>query len=226
MAVPQEYKHSVSELNILVVDDYPIIRYGIRALLETRSGWKICSEAATGQAAVQQVKRWKPQVVVLDLGLPDIHGLEVIPKIIEIHPPVRILALTDHEPREMASQALASGARGLVTKSDGLDAVIRGVQALARGKSFHSPQARAFIKEGAVGRTDAGSGDALAALTSRELQILKILAEGKTNKQVGAALDVSVRTVEAHRASLMRKLGLHSLSDLIYFAIRKRIVRI
>jgi DNA-binding NarL/FixJ family response regulator len=226
MAVPQEYKHSVSELNILVVDDYPIIRCGIRTLLEAKPGWKICGEAATGKAALQKVMRWKPQVVVLDLGLPDIHGLEVIPKIIEIHPQARILALTDHDPRETASQALASGARGLVTKSDGLGEVIRGVQALALGKSFHSPQARASIKDGSGGRTDPGSGDALAALTSRELQILKILAEGKTNKQVGAALDVSVRTVEAHRASLMRKLGLHSLSDLIYFAIRKRIVRI
>jgi CheY-like chemotaxis protein len=118
MAVPQEYKHSVSELNILVVDDYPIIRCGIRTLLEAKPGWKICGEAATGKAALQKVMRWKPQVVVLDLGLPDIHGLEVIPKIIEIHPQVRILALTDHDLRETASQALASGARGLVTKSD------------------------------------------------------------------------------------------------------------
>ena len=224
MAAPQEYKHSVSELNILVVDDYPIIRYGIRTLLEARPGWRICSEAATGQAALQKVKRWKPQVVVLDLGLPDIHGLDVIPKIIAIHPKARILALTDHDPRETASQVLASGARGVVTKSDGLREVIRGVQALAQGKSFHSPQARAFIEDGTVGGTY--PNDALATLTSRELQILKLLAEGKTNKQVGAALDVSVRTVEAHRASLMRKLGLHSLSDLIYFAIRKRIVRI
>ena len=223
---PKKSKHSVSELNILVIDDYPIIRYGIRTLLEARPGWRVCSEAATGQAALQKVKRWKPQVVVLDLGLPDIHGLDVIPKIIAIHPQARILALTDHDPRETASQVLASGASGVVTKSDGLGEVIRGVQALALGKSFHSPQARASIKDGSGGRTDAGSGDALAALTSRELQILKILAEGKTNKQVGAALDVSVRTVEAHRASLMRKLSLHSLSDLIYFAIRKRIVRI
>ena len=221
---PKKSKHSVSELNILVVDDYPIIRYGIRTLLEARPGWRVCSEAATGQAALQKVKRWKPQVVVLDLGLPDIHGLDVIPKIIAIHPQARILALTDHDPRETASQVLASCARGLVTKSDGQGEVIRGVQALARGKSFHSPQARAFIEDGTVGGTD--PSDALATLTSRELQILKLLAEGKTNKQVGAALDVSVRTVEAHRASLMRKLSLHSLSDLIYFAIRKRIVRI
>jgi DNA-binding NarL/FixJ family response regulator len=221
---PKKSKRSVSELNILVVDDYPIIRYGIRTLLEARPGWRVCSEAATGQAALQRVKRWKPQVVVLDLGLPDIHGLDVIPKIIAIHPQARILALTDHDPRETASQVLASGARGVVTKSDGLGEVIRGVQALARGESFHSPQVRVVIEDGTVGGTD--PSDALATLTSRELQILKLLAEGKTNKQVGAALDVSVRTVEAHRASLMRKLSLHSLSDLIYFAIRKRIVRI
>lgn len=214
----------MSEIRILVVDDYPIIRHGLRALLEARPGWKICSEAATGQAAVQKVKRLKPDIVLLDLVLPDISGLELIPKIIEIHPQAGILALTEHDSREIANQALASGARGLVNKSDRLGDVIRGVQALARGKPFHSPRAGALIKDG-PGR-GAEFGDHRATLTSRELEILTLLAEGKTNKQVAAALDVSVRTVEAHRASLMRKLGLRSLSDLIYFAIRKRIVRI
>jgi DNA-binding NarL/FixJ family response regulator len=214
----------VSELNILVVDDYPIIRHGLRTLLEARPGWKICSEAATGQAAVQKVKKWKPHIVVLDLDLPDICGLEVIPKIIEIHPQAGILAMTEHESREISSQALASGARGLVYKSDRLGDVIRGVQAVARRKPFHSLRAGALIKDGS-GR-DGDFGDPRATLTSRELQILKLLAEGKTNKQVAAVLGVSVRTVEAHRASLMRKLDLRSLSDLIYFAIRKRIVRI
>ena len=214
----------MSELQILVVGHYPIIRHGLRTLLEARPGWKICSEAATGQAAIQKVKKWKPHIVVLDLDLPDICGLEVIPKIIEIHPQAGILAMTEPESREIASQALASGARGLVYKSDGLPDVIRGVQALARGKYFHSPRAGVLVKDGAGREGD--FGDPRATLTSRELQILKLLAEGKTNKQVAAVLDVSVRTVEAHRASLMRKLDLRSLSDLIYFAIRKRIVRI
>jgi DNA-binding NarL/FixJ family response regulator len=209
----------MSELQILVVDDYPLIRHGLRALLETRHGWKICSEAATGQAALQKVKKLKPDIVLLDLDLPDMQGLDIIPRIIEIHPRARILALTEHESREIASRAIRSGARGLVLKSDRLRDVIQGVHALARGKSFHSMRAGALIKDGSA-------GSLRAALTSRELQILKLLADGKTNKQVAAALDVSVRTVEAHRASLMRKLDLRSLSDLIYFAIRHRIVGI
>jgi DNA-binding NarL/FixJ family response regulator len=214
----------VSELSILIVDDYPIIRHGLRTLLEARPGWKICSEAATGQAAVQKVKRWKPEVVLLDLGLPDMHGLEVIPKIIEIHPETGILALTEHESREIASQALAWGARGLVNKSDPLREVVRGVQALARGKSFPSAGFGALTMDGSA--RGAEFSDPRTALTGRELQILKLLAGGNTNKQVAAVLELSVRTVEAHRASVMRKLNLRSWSDLIYFAIRQRIVRI
>ena len=209
----------MNELSILVVDDYPIIRHGLRALLEAQPGWNICSEAATGQGALQKVKRLKPDIVLLDLGLPDMQALEIIPRIIEIHPRAGILALTDHASLEIASRAITSGARGLVLKSDGLRDVIRGVQALARGALFRSRRAGAFSQDG-------GEANLRAILTSRELQVLKLLAEGKTNKQAGAALNVSVRTVEAHRASLMRKLNLHSLSDLIYFAIRHRIVGI
>jgi len=209
----------MNELSILVVDDYPIIRHGLRALLEAQPGWSICSEAATGQAALQKVKRLKPDIVLLDLDLPDMQGFEIISKIIEIHPRAGILALTGHDSLKIASRAIASGARGLVLKSDGLRDVIQGVRTLARGKSFHSLQAGALIKDG-------DAGNLRATLTSRELQILKLLADGKTNKQLAAALDVSVRTVEAHRASVMKKLDLRSLSDLIYFAIRHRIVGI
>jgi DNA-binding NarL/FixJ family response regulator len=209
----------MNELSILVVDDYPIMRYGLRALLEAQPGWNICSEAATGQAALQKLKRLKPDIVLLGLDLPDMQGFEIIPKIIEIHPRAEILALTNHKSREIASQAITSGARGLVLKSDGLRDLIRAIRALAGGKSFCSLQAGALIK-------DEGADDLLATLTSRELQILKLLADGKSNKQVAAALDVSVRTVEAHRASFMKKLDLRTLSDLIYFAIRHRIVGI
>jgi DNA-binding NarL/FixJ family response regulator len=209
----------MNELSILVVDDYPIIRHGLRALLEAQPGWSICSEAATGQAALQKVKRFKPHIVLLDLDLPDMQGFEIISRIIEIDPRAGILALTGHQSLEIASRAITSGARGLVLKSDGLRDVIQAVQALARGKSFRSRRVGALAHAG-------DPANLRETLTSRQLQVLKLLAEGKTNKQVGAALDVSVRTVEAHRASLMRKLDLRSLSDLIYFAIRHRIVGI
>ena len=147
------------------------------------------------------------------------HGTEIIPGIIDIHPLAGILALTEHESWEIAGRAITLGARGLMLKSDGLRDVIQGVQALARGRSFHSLRAGALIKEG-------GAGNLRATLTSRELQVLKLLADGHTNKQAAVALDVSGRTVEAHRASVMKKLDLRTLSDLIHFAIRHRIVEI
>lgn len=209
----------MNELSILIVDDYPIIRHGLRTLLEAQPGWSICSEAATGQAALRKVKRLKPHIVLLDLDLPDMRDLEIISRIIEIDPRAGILALAGHESPEIASRAFSSGARGLLLKSDGLRDVIQAVQALARGKSFRSRRAGAMASAG-------DPANPRVTLTSRELEVLKLLAEGKTNRQVGAALDVSVRTVEAHRASLMRKLDLRSLSDLIYFAIRHRIVGI
>jgi len=212
----------LSELRILVVDDCPIIRHGLRTLLEAQPGWKVVSEAATGRAALQKIRKLKPNIVLLDLGLPDMGGHEVIPRILEMYPQARILALTEHESREIVSQAITGGARGMVLKSDGLPDLIRGVRALARGKSYQSSQAGALVKDRLGGRVV----NLRAILTSRELQILGLLAEGKANKQVAAALGVSVRTVEAHRASLMRKLDLHSLRDLIYFVIRYRIAGI
>jgi DNA-binding NarL/FixJ family response regulator len=209
----------MKELSILLVDDYPNVRHGLRALLEAQPGWNICSEAATAQTALRKVTRLKPHIVPLDLDLPDMQGFEVISRIIEIDPGAGILALTGQQSLEIASRAITSGARGLVLKSDGLRDMIQAVQALARGKSFRSRRAGALA--------NAGKPASLrVTLTARELQVLKLLAEGKTNKQVGAALDVSVRTVEAHRANFMRKLDLRSLSDLIYFAIRHRIVGI
>ena len=214
----------MSDLRILIVDDFPIIRYGLRKLIESHRGWKICSEAESGRAALQKVRTLKPEIVLLDLSLPDIEGIEAVLKIIEVHHQAQILALSDYESPVMARKVVASGARGLVLKSDSLRDVVKGVQALSRGRSFQSKQARELMKDPpSPGLAFSYSS---ATLTSREQQILKLLAEGKTNKEVANALSVSVRTVEAHRASLMRKLELGSLSDLIYFAIRNGIVSV
>ena len=213
----------MSELRILVVDDHPLIRHGLRALLEARRGWRICGEADNGQTALRKIRRLKPDIVVLDLGLPDMSGLEVMRKIFEIRPEAVILALSDDEASAVARAIFTSGARGLVLKSDGLRHVTHGVQALARRKGYLSPRASGFIRL----RSGRGAESVdLTALTAREQQVFKLLAEGRVNREVASGLDISVRTVEAHRASLMRKLNLRSLGDLIYFAIHKRIVKI
>jgi DNA-binding NarL/FixJ family response regulator len=214
----------MNQLRILVVDDYPIIRHGLRTLLEARSGWNVCGEAAGGRAAFERVKKLKPQIILLTLGLPDAHGLELIPKILKAHPKAAILAMAEHESGDTARSVLSAGALGLVLKSDPLEDILEGVRVLARGNSFHSRRAEELIR--ASGAKEAIYSDPRACLTSRELQVLKLLAAGETNRRVAAGLSVSVRTVEAHRASLMRKLNLRSISDLIYFALRNRIVRI
>jgi DNA-binding NarL/FixJ family response regulator len=213
----------MKDLRILVVEDFPIIRYGLRELIEAQRGWKICSEAATGRAALQKVRTLKPEIVLLDLSLPDLPGVEAIPRIVEIHDQTGILVLSDSESGVIVRRVFAAGARGVILKSDSFRDVVRGVQALARGKSFQSRRAAQLMKESSSAETQSGYQ---FSVTARELQILKLLAEGKTNREVGASLTVSVRTVEAHRASLMRKLELGSLTDLIYFAIRNGIVHI
>lgn len=213
----------MKELRILIVDDCPIIRYGLRKLIEAQTGWKICSEAATGHAALRKVEKFKPEIILLDLSLPDIRGIDAVPKIIEIHAGAAILVLSDYESGLVVRRAAASGARGLVFKTDGLRDLVRAVRALAHGTFYRSDRASELINYPMPVGVASGYQ---SALTARELQILKLLAEGKTNKETAAVLSVSVRTVEAHRASLMRKLDLTSLSDLIYFAIRNGIVHL
>ncbi len=136
----------MNQLRILVVDDYPIIRHGLRTLLEARSGWKVCGEAAGGPAALQRVKRLKPQIILLTLGLPDAHGLELIPKILKAHPRAAILAMAEHESGDTARSVLSAGALGLALKSDPLEDILEGVRVLARGNSFHSRRAEELIR--------------------------------------------------------------------------------
>jgi len=215
----------MNPLFILVVDGYPIIRRGLRTVLEERPGWRICGEAASCRSALQKAKKLKPEIVMLGLGVPGGGGLAIVGKILDVHPGARILVLGDHGGGKMAAEVFSSGARGFALKSDPLSKLARGVEALAKGKLFGSPGSRKKPRSSQpVGRTAADIP--LSSLTSREQQVLQLLAEGRTNRGAAIALGLSVRTVEAHRASFMRKLGLHSLSELIYYAVRHQIVTV
>ncbi len=215
-------------VRILVADDHEVVRRGLRAILETREGWEVTGEAATGREAVEQAKQLKPDVVVLDLVMPEMNGLEATRRILKAVPTAEVLILTMHEPEHLMHEVLTAGARGYLLKSDAGRELVAAVDALTRHvPAFTSRVANAlleaYLKDDGHER---GADRRQGRLTPREREIVQLLAEGKTNKEVAAALDIAVKTVEAHRSNVMHKLGLHSLSEIVHYAVRNKIVHV
>jgi DNA-binding NarL/FixJ family response regulator len=214
----------MKSLSILIADDHEVVRRGIRALLEARPEWTICGEAGTGREVIDKARKLHPDLVLLDLTMPEMDGLEAIPQILNASANTKILVLTMNDSGDIATRVLASGASGLVLKSDAAHDLIRAVQAIQRDQSFLSPAVTKLII-GQIAKTSR-PGPSPGDLTARESETLKLLALGRSNKEVAAVLGISVKTVDAHRASIMRKLNLNSYSDLIQFAIRHKIIEI
>ena len=211
---------------ILLVDDHEIVRRGLRALLEIHPGWEVCGEAADGRAAVQLAVALQPHVVVMDLSMPNLNGFDAAHQIIERLPDVKILILSMHESEQLVREVLAAGVRGYILKSDAGRDLIAAVEALERGETFFTSQLASRIhakefKDAKRSRTARRKGP----LTPREREILQLLAEGRTNREMGTNLGISVKTAETHRARVMRKLGVGSLADLVRYAIRNGLIQ-
>jgi DNA-binding NarL/FixJ family response regulator len=212
-------------VRILVVDDHAIVRRGIRALLESRADWEVCGEASTGRDAVEQCRRLRPHVVVMDLSLPDLNGLEATRQILKETTNTEVLVLTMHHSEELAREVLRAGARGYVLKSDADENLIAAIDSLRRHKPFLTSAVTEFVLESYVRRGDSPKDElAPALLTPREREIIQIVAEGRSSKEAASNLGLSVKTVESHRANIMKKLRLRSVSDLVRYAIRNKIV--
>lgn len=212
---------------ILIVDDHDVVRRGVRELLLTHPGWEICGEAATGKDAIERARALRPDVIVLDVSLPDAYGLDVAREIRAQVPEAELLMFTMHDSDRLLADVLAAGARGYVLKSDGGRDLIAAVEAL----SSHQPFFSAAISERLVtgylrGGRGPGAPDGRGAdpLTARERTVVQLLAEGKSHKEIAAALSISARTVETHRANAMRKLGAESVADVVRYAVRARLV--
>jgi DNA-binding NarL/FixJ family response regulator len=213
-------------LRILVVDDHAVVRRGVRSLLESRPDWEVAGEAATGREAVEQARLLQPDVIVMDLSLPELNGLEATRQIAKESPRSEVLVLTMHHSEELARDVLQAGARGYVLKSDADQCLIAAVERLRQHKPFLTPTVTEFVLDDYLKRgRQEGVGDVHTTLTAREREIIQLLAEGKSNKAAASALGISVKTIEAHRANLMRKLRLRSVSDLVRYAIRNNIVQ-
>ena len=210
-------------LRILVVDDHAVVRRGVRSLLESQEGWEVCGEATTGRDAVEQSRRLRPDVVVMDLSLPELNGLDATRQILKFAPDTEVLVLTMHHSEELARDALQAGARGYVLKSDADENLIAAVDNLRRHKPFLTSTVTEFVLDDYL-RPGADAQDDFV-VTAREREIIQLVAEGRSSKEAAATLGISVKTIEAHRANIMRKLRLRSVSDLVRYAIRNQIVQ-
>jgi DNA-binding NarL/FixJ family response regulator len=216
----------VRKLRILIADNHPLIRRGERGLLQAKHGWRVVGEAENGRQAVEKAKKLKPDIAIVNICMPDLDGIQVTRQIREAVPDTKVLILTLLESDEIVRDALEAGVRGYVLKSDVESWLVKAVKGVSTGGLFLTPRVSAILLEGFVkglDRTDRAAGPH-GRPTQRQVEIIKLLAKGKANKQIAAALGISTRTVETHRANIMLKLGLHSLTELIHFAIRNRIV--
>lgn len=213
------------EVKILIADDHALFRAGIRGIIE-REGWIVCGEAHNGREAVAQAIVAKPDVVIIDVSMPELNGVEATRQIISALPDTKVILLTMYHSEELARRAIKAGARGYVLKSDAGELLLHAIRNLLMGGTFFTPTVselviRAFVSNGHKLK---GALDGKAKLTSRESEILQMLAEGKTTKEVAKALGTSTSTVETQRKNIMHKLHLRGLSDLVRYAIRNHFI--
>jgi DNA-binding NarL/FixJ family response regulator len=215
-------------LRILIADDHEVARRGIRALLEGHPGWEVCGEAKDGREAVELASSMNPDLILLDIGMPVLNGLEAARQILATSPEAAVLILTMHDTDQVVREVLRAGVRGFVLKSDAGRDLLSAVEALMRQRTFFTTKVSQMVLDGFLDRDNReeqreDTGD---VLTTREREVIQLLAEGKTSKEVAVTLNLSVKTAETHRTNLMRKLNLHSVADLTRYAVRNGIVQV
>jgi len=215
----------MGKLRLLLADDHALLRLGLKKILEERSEWQVIAEAGDGRTAVRQTLELSPDVVVLDIGMPLLNGIEVTRQIIRRLPSVGVLILSMHADEAYITQALRAGARGYLLKDSAGTELIRAVSAVAAGKSFFSPAVAKVMLDDYVQRlADKGIEDRYELLSEREREILQLVAEGHSSKGVAELLSISPATVETHRAHILQKLDVHSTAELVLYAVRRRII--
>ena len=215
-------------MRILVADDHEVVRHGVRALLEARPGWQVVAEAVDGREAVEKAKRLQPDVIILDIGMPGLNGLDAARQILKAAPKSGILILTMHESEQVVREVLAAGARGYVLKSDAGRDLVNAVEAVGRQRIFFTSSVAQVVLKRSLGRNPSETTPPTepVSLTHREREVVQLLGEGKSNKEVADILGISVRTAETHRSNIMHKLECGSLSDLVRYAIRNHIITV
>src|SRR5256885_3461719 len=214
------------QFRIVIADDHELVRRGIRSILTAHRGWQVVGEASDGAQAARLVEHLRPHVLIMEAAMPKLDGVEATRKILNDFPETKILILTMHESAQIVRRILEAGARGYILKSDTAEQLVRAVREVSRGKLFLTPKVSDIVLRGFLDvekRARTALHDA-AKPTAREREILRLLVMGKPNKEIGSLLGITVRTVETHRAKIMLKLGVHSIAELIHFAMERGLV--
>lgn len=215
----------MAPLRLLLGDDHTIVRQGFRKILEGQPDWHVVAEAGDGREAVQQTLSLRPDVAILDIGMPLLNGIEATRQIVRRAPDVRVLILSMHSDEAYIIRTLEAGARGYLLKDSADTDLIRGVAAVAEGKSFFSPAvAKVMLDDYVRQRAARGIVDRYESLSEREREIFQLVAEGRTNKEVAELLALSPGTVETHRAHILHKLGVHNTAELVLYAVRRGVI--
>jgi DNA-binding NarL/FixJ family response regulator len=212
-------------LRVLLADDHALVRRGMRALLETEPNVRVVGEASEGLEALRLCQDLKPDLLILDIGMPKLNGIDVASRALSVHPSARVIMLSMHADESYVLRSLASGAKAYLLKDGTDEDLLPAVRAVAAGKCFFSPAISSVLAEDYVRQLrERGLDDSYHLLTAREKEVLQLLAAGHSNKDVANLLGVGVSTVETHRANLMQKLSLHNTAEIVLYAVRKRLI--
>ena len=209
-------------VKILLADDHEIVREGVRALIQRQPGWEICGEASTGRQAVELVEKLQPEIVIMDIGMPELNGLDATRQIKRVMPQCEVLIFTANETEEIVRHVFRAGARAYLLKAEANKHLVPAIEMLIKHRTYFSSKVSEMIFSGYM---QGGAGVEDTSLTPRERETVQLIAEGKSNKEIAEVFGISVKTVETHRAAIMRKLHLDSFAALVRYAIRNGIVQ-
>jgi len=215
----------MSTVRILLADDHGLVRRGLHYLLERSPSFQVVGEASDGRQAVQLAEKLKPDVVIMDIAMPNLNGLDATAQIVKKNPSTGVIILSMHSDETYLVRALSAGAKGYLLKDSAEADLLRAVEVVSQGRPFFSPAIAETLLEDYMRRLKQQNlTDSYDLLTDREKEVLQLLAEGKSNKEVAALLNLSLYTVETHRSNLMQKLRLHNTAEIVLYAVRKRII--
>jgi DNA-binding NarL/FixJ family response regulator len=216
----------MNRFSILVADDHPIFRFGLCSLLASHEGWEVCGEAADGRETVKKCKQLKPDLLILDICMPELNGLDAARQILKDNPDQVILILTAVDSEQVVRDCLEAGVRGWVFKSDGIEDMMTAVAALQRRKTIFSSRVSDLIMDGYKRHRVVPIASNVAKLSPREREVVQLVCEAKASKEIANILGVSLATAETHRSNILRKLGLHSVAELVLYAVRNEIIHV
>jgi DNA-binding NarL/FixJ family response regulator len=217
----------MSTLRILIADDHYLVRQGLRSLIASHEGWEVCGEAVDGREAVEKCKQLKPDLLFLDICMPNLNGVDAARQILKANPTQRILIVTDVDSEEVIRECLEVGIRGWVWKSDGAPDLISAVEALQNRRTFFTSHVAELVLNGYLQTSHTHPAEpTVAKLSPREREVVQLLSEGHMAKEVASILHVTPKTAETHRSNVMRKLGIHSIAELVLYAVRNNIVQV